>query len=126
MKTAITAAIAAAAGYTADDIKAGTEFYKRKNRLSHPPGHFDKKGRFYASERTQAVLSCRSPSAARPYAEMKTARTAAHVAEMRGVDPLRVKRIAKAINLETSEEAPSAHSQLALYSDIVKTLKKVG
>ena len=63
-------------------VAAAIEYMRRKDRKTHPPGTFDSVGRFYADERTKAVLSCRSPSRAWPFPEMKAARTVAHVAEV--------------------------------------------
>lgn len=92
---AITAA--AEEGVPMNVINAGADFYNRKNRRTDPPGKFDKVGRFYADEQTYAVRNVRSPSKNWPYSQMNAARTAAHCAEVRGVDDeqlLIVKRIA--------------------------------
>ena len=96
---------AAAAGVAENVIRAGVMFYNRKNRLTNPPGDFDKRGRFYADERTRAVRQCRSPSAAWPYSQMTAARTAQQCAQVCGVsedDLLTVRRIARFIETQAS------------------------
>jgi hypothetical protein len=86
---------ALAAGYTKPEIRGGLEFSDRKARRTNPPGHFDRAKRFFAQERTESVLTCRSPSRAWPYPEMNAARTAAHCAEAFGAEELiAVKRVA--------------------------------
>lgn len=89
--------LARASGYSKRDIEAGFEFYRRKNRLSNPPGHFDRAGRFYSDERTESVRSARAPSSKWPYSEMTAARTAVHCAQLYKAAPLHARRIAKAI-----------------------------
>lgn len=92
-------AAAEAEGIPASVIRAGRMFYRRKNRLEHVPGDFDKAGRFYADEQTPSVRQARSPSKAWPYSQMNAARTAAHCASACGVADehlLIVKRIALA------------------------------
>lgn len=100
------------AGYSDAEIKAGAEFYLRKSRGLNPPGEFDRAGRFYASERTEAVRTCRSPSRAYPWPEMHAARTAAHCAEVYGVPEDRliaVRRFAKAVDrLIDGERSPDS------------------
>jgi len=44
-------------------------------RKSNPAGHFDSAGRFYLSNDTRSCSTCRSPSRAYPYSEMKEGRT---------------------------------------------------
>ena len=95
--------IAKKAGYSKADIAAGIEFYNRKNRLTNPPGSFDKAGRFHADERTATVARVRGPSRAYPYSEMKAARTADHCAELFGATPLHVKRICKALESDGTD-----------------------
>lgn len=83
--------------YTRAEALAALRYSDRKSRREHPPGHFDRAGRFYADERTESVLSCRSPSRAYPYPEMTAARTAAHCAELHDADNVtHVRRIATA------------------------------
>lgn len=92
-------AAAEAEGVEPNVIRAGRDFYNRKNRKANPPGEFDNAGRFNAGERTESVRNARRPSRAWPYSEMNAARTAAHCGEVHGVAPehmLFVKRIALA------------------------------
>lgn len=121
-------AIARRNGYSTADINAGTEFFRRKSRMTNPPGEFDRKGRFTAAERTEAVRGCRTPSAAWPFPEMKAARTANHCAEIFDAKALHVKRIAKALGIEkTARESGgiTAHRLLTLAAAVEKVLKKV-
>ncbi|SFQ13767.1 hypothetical protein [Tranquillimonas alkanivorans] len=114
--------IARGNGYSDADIDGGMMFYARKNRLSNPPGEFDKAGRFDAAERTEAVKSVRAPSRAYPYPEMTAARTANHCAEVSGGVPLHVKRIAKARELvNRCEDAPDEVTR----EEIMRILKPV-
>ncbi len=83
--------------YTKDEIDAAFEYYNRKVRNCHPPGEFDRAGRFYADERTEHVESVRNPSGRYPYSELTAARTAEHCAQLFNVTPLHVKRIYKVI-----------------------------
>lgn len=78
--------------YSAEDVEAGVEFYKGKNRISNPPGSFDNADRFYADERTYHVNNCRTPSLAFTYSVMTAARTAAHCAELTGANDTNVRR----------------------------------
>lgn len=85
--------------YTDEEIAAGIEYADRTKRRSHPPGEWDKAGRFYAHEHTNSVLCCRSPSRAWPHSQMLTARTAAHCAEVYKADnTTHVRRIGTAYN----------------------------
>ncbi|MEL7803256.1 hypothetical protein [Sulfitobacter pontiacus] len=85
--------------YTDEEIAAGIEYADRAKRRSHPPGEWDKAGRFYAQEHTNSVLSCRSPSRAWPHSQMSAARTAAHCAEVYMADnTTHVRRICTAYN----------------------------
>lgn len=91
-------ALATELAYSEAEITAGFEFSDRKNRRAHPPGTRDNAGRFYADERSSAVDSCRQPSRAFPFSQMKAARTAQHCAEMNDVDCVtHVRRIARAL-----------------------------
>jgi hypothetical protein len=125
----LTRRVAKTQGYTAAEIEAGVQFFKRKERLSHPDGSFDNAGRFEAAERTDAVQSARTPSRAFPYSEMDAARTAKHCAELFDVDPLAVKRIARVLDLETDLPADvSQHAFLAASvkaEGILKPMKRV-
>jgi hypothetical protein len=101
--------IALRAGYTLNDINAGIAFVRRRDRIEHPPGHFDRAGRFYASERTKSVRFCRAPSRRWPYPEMHAARTAAHCAEVFGArEVLAVRRVARALDLAAAGASDAA------------------
>ena len=114
--------IAAARCYSHSEVEAGLEHYRRKVRLSHPPGKWDNAKRFYASEQTTFVRQCRSPSRAWPLSEMKAARTAAHCAEIYGVeDVLAVRRVARA--LEVAQEVWPEGGEAAAASAATHVLK---
>ncbi|MGJ8547521.1 MAG: hypothetical protein ACSHWZ_18895 [Sulfitobacter sp.] len=99
--------------YSEKEIAAGFEFYDRKNRLSHPPGEWDKAGRFFAEERSSIVSNCRAPSRRFPFSEMLAARTAAHCAEIAGLDSSTyVKRIALALERCTAGQPEEALRKL--------------
>jgi hypothetical protein len=101
--------IALRAGYTLADLNAGIAFVRRRDRIEHSPGRFDRGGRFCASERTRAVLSCRAPSRRWPWPEMHAARTAAHYAEVFGARAaLAVRRVARALDLAASGASDAA------------------
>ena len=114
--------IAAARGYTPREVTGGLEHYRRKNRLSHPPGRWDNGKRFYSSEQTASVRQCRSPSRAWPLSENKAARTAAHCAELFGVeDELAVRRVARA--LEVAHELWPEGGEAVAASGAMQVLK---
>lgn len=124
MISTLTEKVAKSQGYTASEMAAGKEFYARKNRFDNPPGDFDRAGRFTAAERTEAVMTARTPSRAWPYSEMAAARTAAHCAELFDVEALAVKRIAKVLELENALSATcSKHEFLAAHRAATKALK---
>ena len=54
-------------------------FQARQDRTAHPAGTFDKKGRFYLSERASCCNAIRTPSARWPYSEMLHGRTLRHI-----------------------------------------------
>lgn len=121
-------AMADLAGYSDAEIKAGTEFFLRKSRASNPPGQFDRAGRFFAEERTEAVRTCRSPSRAYPWPEMHAARSAAHCAEVFGVPDDRliaVRRFAKAVDrlIDGDRSPESAEAAARLFKKKIKKEK---
>jgi len=72
-----------------DNLKAAAACYKRrKARLEHPRGEFDKRGRFYPSdaEKCDCCKSVRRPTAQWPYSLMLHCRTMEHIAHLFGVD----------------------------------------
>lgn len=66
--------------------RAAREAIARRDRRSHPPGTWDKAGRFYAEESCECCRGIRSPSRSYPFSEMVHARTALHVASVFDVD----------------------------------------
>lgn len=124
MHRSTVADIAREAGYPPAAIEAAIEHHARRTRLKHPPGRFDKAGRFHAEERTEKVSAVRSPSRAWPLSEQKAARTAEHCAEVYDVEPLYVKRIAKALNIDL-DSAESCHETLERLAEIRRILKPV-
>lgn len=119
---------ALAAGYTQAETKAGLEFSARKARRTNPPGQFDSAGRFFAQERTNAVLTCRAPSRMWKFPEMNAARTAAHCAEVYGAkELLAVRRIARLRDALESKKGLdlTAHEQVELEREAARILKPV-
>lgn len=116
--------LALKAGYEEKDFNSGMEFYKRKNRLTDPPGNFDSAGRWFSSEETDSIGSSRYPSRAWPYSQLKTARTAKHCAEVAGVPPLHTKRIGKALEFATAQKLESFHEAIDLSRMLKNVLKK--
>ena len=80
-------------------LKAAQEYLNRRDRVTHPDGEFDKAGRWYpsGSEECDCCSSIRVPSRAYPYSYMVHCRTAAHVANLFGVDVRDVRRAARQI-----------------------------
>ena len=122
----LVATIAASVGYTVEELRAGVAFSDRKARRCNPPGEFDKAGRYYAEERTDAVQTCRSPSRAFPYPEMAAARTAAQCSQVfEAQSLLAVKRVAKALDALEGVPAGSAHEMVVASAAVVGILKPV-
>lgn len=65
---------------------AGAIYLRRRDRIDHPNGKFDKAGRWYpdASEKLDKT-QYRSPSAAYPWSYMHACRTIKHAAKLGGV-----------------------------------------
>jgi hypothetical protein len=80
-------------------VAAAQEFIGRKNRSRHPDGRSDKAGRWYPSDaedpKGTVARTIRSPSRAWPWSYAHACRTAAHVAELFGVDVSAVRRMAR-------------------------------
>ena len=115
--------VATAKGYSPADIAAGVEYAARKTRRSHPPGQFDRAGRFYASEPFHT--SVRPPSRDYPYSQLVHARTAVHVAHVFGADEVATRRIGKMTEKawEVEEGGLSNHQALTFASDLSRGLK---
>ena len=72
--------------YIASVKSAAQEFIDLKERKTNPEGNFDSGGRWYPSRLCDCCHAIRNPSRAWPFTLMTHCRTAAHVAENRGVD----------------------------------------
>jgi len=117
-------AMALEAGYSSAEVAAAKKDIARRDHQRHPLGTRDKAGRFHAQERTVRVAAARTPSREWPWSEMTAARTAEHCAEVFGVEPLHVKRIARALALVPTERV-SNHARLELLAKGGKVLKPV-
>ena len=82
---------------------ATREFLALRDRVTNPPGNFDKAGRWYPDEYFPCCRNVRSPSRAWPYSELRHARTARHVAARFGVDESAVRKMARQIEKSESE-----------------------
>lgn len=72
--------------YIASVKSAAQEFIDLRDRKIHPEGDFDNGGRWYPTRRFSCCSEIRNPSSAWPFSLLIHCRTAAHVAENRGVD----------------------------------------
>jgi len=83
-------------------VQAAQEFIARRDRRSHPDGRTDNGGRWYPSDdeniNRTVTSTIRSPTRAYPWSYMHACRTAAHVAELFGVDATDVRSIAKTLD----------------------------
>jgi hypothetical protein len=81
------------------EIDAAREYLARQSRSRHPDGDFDKKKRFYPSdrERQDCCSRIRRPSAAWPFSLMVHCRTLPHVARLYGVSEAGVRRALRAL-----------------------------
>lgn len=73
-------------------------YLRRRARLEHPRGSFDRKGRWWPDD-GEEMLCCRAirrPSRAWPYSLLWHCRSAAHVAVLYAVAPVEVRRAARA------------------------------
>lgn len=79
--------------------EAATEFQARRTRQANPNGSFDRHGRWYPkdSEKCPICSEIRNPSKRWPYTLLLHCRTATHVAARAGLQPLEVKRAARAM-----------------------------
>ena len=111
MPESIIETIAAERGYSATDLSAAHEAFRRKVRLSHPAGKFDKAGVFHLEERCDCCEGLRRPCPARPYSEMHHARSLTHVAQLYDVPVLHIRRLVKAITLSRQVSCTSPHAQ---------------
>ena len=85
-------------GYPYPELQAASLYLIRRDRLGHPDGYFDEKGRWYAHGQDAAVMApCRSPSRNWPYSEMLSCRTLKHCARYYDADTRLTRRAARAI-----------------------------
>lgn len=73
---------------TQAEREAATEYVALKTRAVNPAGKFDQAGRWYPT--VACTCAVRAPSRAHPYSYLVHARTALHVAEVRGVSRTRL------------------------------------
>lgn len=66
---------------------AATLYRERRDRLANPAGRFDRQGRFWLASQEECPLcaAIRRPSVAWPYSLLLHARTARHIAALRGL-----------------------------------------
>ncbi len=112
-------------GYTLAELAAGQEAFNRKHRLSHPPGDFDKAGRFILHERGGCCDMIRAPSRSRPYPEMEHGRSLTHVAHLHGVPKLHLLRLVKAYETASTHEPLSSHQKMQVIVRLRSILKPV-
>ena len=72
------------------------EYLDLQSRRAHPNGSFDRQGRWWPEEYHACCMDIRTPSKAWPYSAMLHCRTLVHVAEMRGVSVLDLRRAVNA------------------------------
>lgn len=125
MPESIIETIADERGYSATDLSAAHEAFRRKKRLSHPAGKFDKAGVFHLEERCNCCEGLRGPCPARPYSEMHHARSLTHVAQLYDVPVLHIRRLVKAIALSRQVSCTSPHAQRQFTVLIKNVLKPV-
>ena len=73
---------------TAEEIDAAARQYlRRKHRLEHPDGSFDRGGRWYPSESEEQPCCAfiRAPTRGYPYSYLLHCRTAEHISWLRNV-----------------------------------------
>lgn len=73
---------------TETELEAAREYVALRDRSANPVGKFDSAGRWYPTQTCSCAV--RAPSRAHPYSYLVHARTAAHVAEVRGVERARL------------------------------------
>lgn len=83
-------------------VQAAQEYIDRRDRRSHPAGRTDSGGRWYPSDAEDVngtvTRTIRSPSRAWPWSYAHACRTAAHVAELYGVDVSALRRMARELD----------------------------
>ncbi len=88
-------------GYTKNEAEAANVYHDRKHRLAHPPGSWDKAGRFYPDEDSKHLDGTRPPSRSWPLSYNSAARNAKHVGEVFGArNTVNVNRLCKIIENE--------------------------
>lgn len=111
MPETIIATIAVERDYSAADLSAALEAHRRRQRISHPAGKFDKAGVFHLEELCACCAGLQRSSAKRPHSEMLHARSLIHVAHLYDVPVLHVRRLVKAFERARDFPLPSQHAQ---------------
>lgn len=72
-------------------------YLRRRDRLDHPAGSFDRAGRWWPNDAEQqsCCSAIRSPSRAWPYSLLVHCRSLGHVAALTGVAPSELRRLAR-------------------------------
>ena len=80
--------------------QAVKSYIKRKYRIEHPQGTFDRAGRWYpdVDEKCECCWSIRQPSGQFPYSLMVHCRSAEHIVRLYEVDQKEFKRLARLID----------------------------
>lgn len=82
--------------FTETELEAARDYVSLRDRSVNPQGKFDSAGRWYPTQPCSCAV--RAPSRAHPYSYLVHARTAAHVAEVRGVERVRLLAAVKTIS----------------------------
>ena len=108
-----------------EEILAACLYLKRRERQSHPEGHFDKAGRWYSEGRdAEAMTVCRLPSRAWPLSEMHACRALSHCARYFDADELTTRRITNAIEHLVSGKKMTKPA--AQYVELIKVVCTTG
>jgi hypothetical protein len=80
---------------------------RRRSRLEHPAGSFDRQGRFWpdVSEHRACCDWITEPTKNYPYSQMHHCRSMAHIAELYGVDALDLRRKVRELKKAEKEAA---------------------
>lgn len=87
--------------------EAALEYLKRKARVSHPDGYFDKAKRWYPSDDEDCGITStiRAPSRGWPYSYLLAARSLVHVATLFEQDATMVRAAVKDLNKRFASDA---------------------
>ena len=92
-----------------------SEYFRRRNRTSHPEGEWDNGGRWYPSEteKCECCNSIRWPSRRWPYSLNKHARSIGHVAQLYKVDPRYLRQRVKEFQTTTGGNITTTGGNIA-------------